>query len=198
MVPGGFKEVGARDHWHWLVVHWLVNSLQHPPTQPPQNALLVLPQPSGPVTPPQAAPASLQICALVLGVHTHWLLLQVLLSRPLLVGQLPHVTVFVPPHPSLPVTVPHVAPALEQTCALLYGEHVHWLLLHVLLSRPPLVWQLPQDMVREAPQRSCTVIEPQVAPFAEQSCAFVSGVQTHWLLVHCSFVPQLPQLMLRV
>jgi hypothetical protein len=49
--------------------------------------------------------------------------------------------------------------------------------------------------VRVAPQRSWTVIAPQVAPFAEQSCALLSGWQTHWFAWHVSLALQPPQLL---
>lgn len=49
----------------------------------------------------------------------------------------------------------------------------HWLLLQ--FSPVP---QPPHETVREAPQRSVTVIEPHSALLAAQSCALVSGTHT--------------------
>ena len=59
----------------------------------------------------------------------------------------------------------------------------HWLLVQVASVAQP-----PQETVREEPQRSVRVMEPQVAPAAAQSSAFVSGLHTQLLPEHCCVV----------
>ena len=48
--------------------------------------------------------------------------------------------------------------------------------------------QPPQETVREAPQRSVTVMEPQSAPAFMHSSVFVSGLHTQLLPEHCCVV----------
>ena len=43
-------------------------------------------------------------------------------------------------------------------------------------------------MVREAPQRSVTLMEPQAAPAAMHNSVSVSGLQAQLLPEHCSVV----------
>jgi len=101
------------------------------------------------------------------------------------------------PQPSTCVRGPQVTPNLAQkvACGSLQPQTLAMPPPPQVRGEPQLLE--PQKMVREVPQRSVVVSEPQSLPRAVHSAWSVSGRHWQTFEVHCSFAPHMPQAAVR-
>jgi hypothetical protein len=168
--------------------HWL--ALPAPPqvapvaVQAPQEAMKrEAPQLSVAVKEPQAAPLAVQTAASLSDWQPHWLGVPAPPQDAPVPLQVPQdATVRLAPQLSLAVKEPQAASCVAHKAASLSATQPHWLAVPAPPQDTSVPLQVPQEAtVREVPQLSVAVREPQLAPLAAQTEESLSGAQPHWL-----------------